>query len=124
MLYNFDLFFFFSIIRRLTRCALVTGVQYVCSSDLEPSGELDYPSATSEISALSRAQVVAELEAAKAAGRFIFGESEEAALPAADSSLTSEQVRAEAAVAHADGSYAFGEMDYTTAFSVTHVPRG
>ena len=49
----------------------------------EPSGELDYPPAISQTSSLTRAQVVAELQAAKAAGQVTFGEIDEPAVPVA-----------------------------------------
>ena len=78
----------------------------------EPSGELDYPPAANDITSLSRAQVIAELEAAKAVGRLIFGEAEAPTFPAADSNPTREQARANAVTAHADGSYTFGELNY------------
>ncbi|OZI18181.1 DUF4148 domain-containing protein [Bordetella genomosp. 7] len=67
----------------------------------EPSGELDYPPEVVQTSSLSRAEVVAELQAAKAAGLVTFGDIEEPAKQAAASTLTREQVQAEAAAARA-----------------------
>ena len=90
----------------------------------EPSGELDYPPTMTEISSLSRAQVIAELEAAKAIGQYIFGDSEEPSAPVADDSLSREQVRTEAAAAHANDSYTFGKLDDKAAFSVVRARRG
>ncbi|OZI18333.1 hypothetical protein CAL18_13855 [Bordetella genomosp. 7] len=67
----------------------------------EPSGELDYPPEVVQTSSLTRAEVVAELQAAKAAGLVTFGDIEEPAKQAAASTLTREQVQAEAAAARA-----------------------
>ncbi|WP_026638640.1 DUF4148 domain-containing protein [Bordetella petrii] len=67
----------------------------------EPSGELDYPPEVVQTSSLTRAEVVAELQAAKAAGLVTFGDIEEPATQAAASTLTREQVQAEAAAARA-----------------------
>ncbi|MBO1110375.1 DUF4148 domain-containing protein [Bordetella petrii] len=78
----------------------------------EPSGELDYPPAISQTSSLTRAQVVAELQAAKAAGQVTFGETEEPAIQAAASTVTREQVRAEAEAAREHGPVAFGGEGY------------
>ncbi|OZI73687.1 MULTISPECIES: DUF4148 domain-containing protein [Bordetella] len=78
----------------------------------EPSGELDYPPAVAQTSSLTRAQVVAELQAARAAGQVTFGETEQAATPVASSTLTRAQVQAEAAEARAHGAYAFGGEGY------------
>ncbi|CAP44153.1 DUF4148 domain-containing protein [Bordetella petrii] len=78
----------------------------------EPSGELDYPPAVTQTSSLTRAQVVAELQAAKAAGQVTFGELEQPAAPVASSTLTRAQVRAEAAAARQNGAYAFGGQGY------------
>jgi hypothetical protein len=60
----------------------------------------------------TRAQVVAELQAARAAGQVIRGEIEEPVAAAADSTLTREQVQAEAASIHENGPVAFGGEGY------------
>ena len=78
----------------------------------EPSGELDYPPAISQTSSLTRAQVVAELQAARAAGQVTFGEIEQPAGPVAASTLTREQVLAELISAHENGPIAFGGEGY------------
>jgi len=90
----------------------------------EPSGELDYPPPISQTSSLTREQVVAELQAARAAGQVTFGETEQPARQVAASSLTREQVRAEAVAAHANGTYAFGELDYKASYDPTGASRG
>jgi hypothetical protein len=78
----------------------------------EASGELDYPPAISHTSSLTRAQVLADLQAAKAAGQVTFGEIDEPDTALAATSLTREQVRAEAAAAREHGPYAFGGQGY------------
>ena len=69
-----------------------------------PSGELDYPPEVVQTSSLTRAEVVAELQAAKAAGQVTFGETEEPARQASASVLTRDEVQAEAAAARAQRS--------------------
>jgi len=78
----------------------------------EPSGELDYPPAITQTSQLTRAQVVAELQQARAAGQITFGENDEPVTQVADSNLTRAQVHAEAVQANAHGPVAFGGEGY------------
>ena len=77
----------------------------------EPSGELDYPPTITQTSTLTRAQVQAELQEARAAGLVAFGETEQPAAQVA-STLSREQVRAEAEAARAHGPVAFGGEGY------------
>ncbi|KOF52866.1 MULTISPECIES: DUF4148 domain-containing protein [unclassified Achromobacter] len=60
----------------------------------------------------SRAQVVQELQQAKANGQYTFGELDYPPAQAQTTSLTREQVREELAKAKANGEYTFGELDY------------
>jgi hypothetical protein len=78
----------------------------------EASGELDYPPALSQTSSLTRAQVVAELRAAKAAGHVTFGEIEEPVIQTAASAVAREQVRAKASAVRENGPVAFGGEGY------------
>ncbi|CAM4267172.1 DUF4148 domain-containing protein [Bordetella muralis] len=78
----------------------------------EPSGELDYPPTITQTSQLTRAQVVAELQQARAAGQITFGDIDEPVTQAAASTLTRAQVHAEAVQANAQGSAAFGGEGY------------
>ena len=65
-----------------------------------------------DANAPTRAQIVAELQAAKAAGLVLQGDIEEPALPAADPALTFEQVHAEAIAVREHGPVAFGGQGY------------
>ncbi|CAM3948884.1 DUF4148 domain-containing protein [Bordetella tumulicola] len=85
----------------------------------EPSGELDYPPVNTAASSVTRAQVQAELQAAKAAGQVTFGELEQPAAYAASPARTRAEVRAEAQAARDNGSDAFGELDYQASYDVT-----
>lgn len=87
----------------------------------EPSGELDYPPINTAASSVTRAQVQAELQAAKAAGQVTFGELEQPAAYAASPAPapTRAEVRAEAQAARDNGSDAFGELDYQASYGVT-----
>jgi len=78
----------------------------------EPSGELDYPPTITQTSQLTRAQVVAELQQARAAGLVTFGEIDEPATQVATSPVTRAQVHAEAVQANAQGPVAFGGEGY------------
>ena len=89
----------------------------------EPSGELDYPPATSSIGDVSRADIQAELQIAKAAGIVTFGESEEPAAYAAGPAPTRAEVAAEARAARANGDTAFGELDYQASYDGHVVSR-
>ena len=90
----------------------------------EPSGELDYPPAITQTSSLTRAQVVAELQAAKAAGQVTFGELEEPVAHAAGLAPSRAAVRAEAQAARDSGADAFGELDYQASYSLADASRG
>ncbi|MVW70060.1 DUF4148 domain-containing protein [Bordetella sp. 15P40C-2] len=70
----------------------------------EPSGELDYPPAVSTESHVTRAQVIQELQEARAAGLVTFGELEEPQAQVAASTKTRAQVQAEAARARTERS--------------------
>jgi len=104
--------------KTLVSAAMISMTMMGAAYAAEPSGELDYPPAVEQTSALTRAQVVAELQAARAAGQVTFGETEQAAAPVASSTLTRAQVQAEAAEARAHGAYAFGELDYQASYDV------
>ncbi|CAM3948907.1 DUF4148 domain-containing protein [Bordetella tumulicola] len=80
----------------------------------EPSGELDYPPEVVQTSSLTRAQVIAELQAAKAAGQVTFGDIDEPATQTASSTVTRAQVHAEAVEANQspNGSVAFDGRGY------------
>jgi len=78
----------------------------------EPSGELDYPPTIVQTSQLSRAQVIAELQQARADGQVIFGDIDEPATQVADSTVTRAEVHAEAVQANAHGPVAFGGEGY------------
>jgi len=98
--------------KTLVSAAMISMTMMGAAYAAEPSAELDYPPAVEQTSALTRAQVVAELQAARAAGQVTFGETEQAAAPVASSTLTRAQVQAEAAEARAHGAYAFGGEGY------------
>jgi len=85
---------------------------------VEPSGELDYPPTQNSIGTVSRAQIQAELQAAKAAGQVTFGELEQPAAYATGSTPSRAQVQAEARAARDNGSNAFGELDYQASYGV------
>jgi hypothetical protein len=90
--------------------ALVASSAY--ASPLTPEG--DYPEPTTQLAGLTHAQVLAELQQAKAAGQVTFGESEVVNSPVAASSVTRAQVQAEAATAKANGVTAFSGAGYPT----------
>lgn len=76
-----------------------------------PSGELDYPPAVDQTSTATRAQVRAELQAAKEAGQVTFGELEQPQAPVASTTLTRAQVQAAAAQAGLNGAVSFGDQN-------------
>ncbi|CAM4267147.1 DUF4148 domain-containing protein [Bordetella muralis] len=78
----------------------------------EPSGDLDYPPTITQTSQLSRAQVVAELQQARAAGQITFGDIDEPVTQVAASTVTRAQVHAEAVQANTHGPVAFGGEGY------------
>jgi len=78
----------------------------------EPSGELDYPPTITQTSQLTRAQVIAELQQARAAGQVTFGDIDEPAPQVAASTVTRAQVHAEAVQANAHGPVAFDGEGY------------
>ncbi|GAB1575623.1 DUF4148 domain-containing protein [Bordetella petrii] len=84
----------------------------------EPSGELDYPPAHDSYGTVTRAEIQAQLQAAKVAGQVTFGEEEQPAAYAAGPVPTRAEVRAEARAAHASGADAFGELDYQASYDV------
>ncbi|HYG45270.1 MAG TPA: DUF4148 domain-containing protein [Bordetella sp.] len=91
----------------------------------EPSGELDYPPVQTTASTVTRAQIQAELQAAKAAGQVTFGELEQPAAYAGAGSVPSRAaVRAEIQAAHDNGADAFGELDYQASYSLADASRG
>jgi len=90
----------------------------------DPSGELDYPPVQNTASTVSRAQVQAELQAAKAAGQVTFGELEQPAAYAAGPAPTRAEVRADAHAARDNGADAFGELDYQASFGPADASRG
>ncbi|OZI45224.1 DUF4148 domain-containing protein [Bordetella genomosp. 4] len=78
----------------------------------EPSGELDYPPTITQTSQLTRAQVIAELQQARAAGQVTFGDIDEPVTQVAASTVTRAQVHAEAVQANAHGPVAFDGEGY------------
>lgn len=78
----------------------------------EPSGELDYPPTVTQTSQLTRAQVIAELQQARAAGQVTFGDIDEPVTQVAASTVTRAQVHAEAVQANAHGPVAFDGEGY------------
>ncbi|MBV7484000.1 DUF4148 domain-containing protein [Bordetella sp. BOR01] len=90
----------------------------------EPSGELDYPPVQNTASNVTRAQIQAELQAAKAAGQVTFGEQEQPAAHAAGPVPSRAAVRAETQAAHDNGADAFGELDYQASYSLADASRG
>ncbi len=90
----------------------------------EPSGELDYPPVQHSASTVTRAQVQAELQAAKAAGQVTFGELEQPAAYAAGSAPTRAEVRAQAQAARDNGADAFGELDYQASYNPLNASHG
>ena len=83
----------------------------------EPSGELDYPPVQNTASTVTRAQIQAELQAAKAAGQVTFGELEQPAAYAAGAAPSRADVQADAQAARDSGADAFGEQDYQASYN-------
>jgi len=91
----------------------------------EPSGELDYPPVQQNIGDVTRAQVLAELAAAKAAGQVVFGETEQPVAVQGSNAVPSRaEVRAEAQAAQVHGADAFGELDYQASYNPAAVSNG
>src|SRR3546814_11908300 len=84
----------------------------------EPSGELDYPPVQNTASTVTRAQVQAELQAAKAAGQVTFGELEQPAAYAAGPAPSRAALRAQAQPARPPAPAAIGDQ----AHQATHHP--
>ena len=77
------------------------------------AGELDWPPADTSVSTLSRADVIADLQAAKAQGLVTTTELAYPPVAAQSASqLTREQVRQQLSAADAAGLNASGELDY------------
>lgn len=78
-----------------------------------PSGELDYPPAVAQTSTLSRADVVAQLHAAQAAGRVTFGENDAPVIAAHQgTAATRAEVKAAARDARVQGPVSFSGQGY------------
>jgi len=97
----------------LVSMSLLSAGAYAASPNIEPNnvpfqgvyGQVDQNAPT-------RAQVVADLAQAKAAGLVTYGEEEYPVETASNSNKSRDQVVAELAQAKANGEYSFGELDY------------
>src|SRR3546814_15133814 len=89
---------------------------YAASPNLEPNN-VPFQGVYGQVdaNAPTRAQIVAELQAAKAAGLVTFGDIEEPATQVAASTVTREQVRAESAAARQHSLAATDIYDYSYA---------
>lgn len=97
----------------LVSATFATAGAYAASPNIEPNNvPFQGVYGQTDANAPTRAQIVAELQAAKAAGQVFHGDIEEPALPAADRSLTRQQVHAEAVAARENGTLAFGGLGY------------
>ncbi|CAM4416927.1 hypothetical protein BOTU111921_29040 [Bordetella tumbae] len=99
----------------LVSMSLLSAGAYAASPNIEPNN-VPFQGVYGRVdpNAPTRAQVVADLAQAKAAGLVSFGEEDYPPTPqvSATSGKTREQVRAELAEAKATGQYTFGELDY------------
>ena len=97
----------------LVSMSLLSAGAYAASPNIEPNN-VPFQGAYGHVdaNAPTRAQVVAELAQAKAAGLVTSGEEDYPPQVSATSGKTREQVRAELAEAKATGQYTFGELDY------------
>lgn len=90
--------------------ALILSAAFVGAAQ---AGELDWPPAQENTSSLTRAQVQAELQAARQAGQITYGEEEYPVSAYAEASTVSRaQVRAELDQARAQGLLTYGEEAY------------
>lgn len=97
----------------LVSMSLLSAGAYAASPNIEPNN-VPFQGVYGQVdaNAPTRAQVVADLAQAKAAGLVSFGEEDYPPQVSATSGKTREQVRAELAEAKATGQYTFGELDY------------
>src|SRR3546814_21069136 len=93
---------------------------YAASPNLEPNN-VPFQGVYGQVdaNAPTRAQIVAELQAAKAAGQVTFGEIEEPATQVAASTATREQVHADAVATHEHSAAAADPYDYSSARPTT-----
>ena len=92
---------------------VITSLAFLGSAQ---AGELDWPPADTSTSTVTRAQVQAELHAARALGQLASGEQEYPITAYADASAVSrDQVQAALLAARQAGQTAAGELDYPPA---------
>ena len=97
----------------LVSMSLLSAGAYAASPNIEPNN-VPFQGVYGQVdaNAPTRAQVVAELAQAKAAGLVTYGEEEYPVEIASHSDKSRDQVVAELAQAKANGEYSFGELDY------------
>lgn len=82
------------------------------SQNIEPNDVPFQGVYSQSTSSVSRADVSADLQQAKAKGLYTFGELDYPAVQMSRQSLSRDQVKAELAQAKASGQYSFGELDH------------
>ncbi|OZI56862.1 DUF4148 domain-containing protein [Bordetella genomosp. 4] len=97
----------------LVSMSLLSAGAYAASPNIEPNN-VPFQGVYGQVdaNAPTRAQVMADLAQAKAAGLVTYGEEEYPAQVAVHSDKSRDQVVAELAQAKANGEYSFGELDY------------
>ncbi|OZI52631.1 DUF4148 domain-containing protein [Bordetella genomosp. 4] len=97
----------------LVSMSLLSAGAYAASPNIEPNN-VPFQGVYGQVdaNAPTRAQVVADLAQAKAAGLVTYGEQEYPVEIANHSNKSHDQVVAELAQAKANGQYSFGELDY------------
>jgi len=97
----------------LVSMTVLSAGAYAASPNIEPNNvPFQGVYGQTDANAPTRAQVIAELAEAKAAGLVTYGEEEYPVQQAATTSKSRDQVVAELAEAKANGEYSFGELDY------------
>ncbi|CAM4081584.1 DUF4148 domain-containing protein [Bordetella muralis] len=97
----------------LVSMSLLSAGAYAASPNIEPNN-VPFQGVYGQVdaNAPTRAQVVADLAQAKAAGLVTYGEQEYPVAIANHSNKNRDQVVAELAQAKANGEYSFGDLDY------------
>ena len=97
----------------LVSMSLLSAGAYAASPNIEPNN-VPFQGVYGQVdaNAPTRAQVVADLAQAKAAGLVTYGEQEYPVEVAFHSDKSRDQVVAELAQAKANGEYSFGDLDY------------
>ncbi|CAM4102989.1 DUF4148 domain-containing protein [Bordetella muralis] len=97
----------------LVSMSLLSAGAYAASPNIEPNN-VPFQGVYGQVdaNAPTRAQVVADLAQAKAAGLVTYGEQEYPVAIASHSNKSRGQVVAELAQAKANGEYSFGDLDY------------